>query len=448
MIELGSRRELFVDQFLVETLQGLSLKLHEPRPAPPARHPVAGGYNTIVSDGDLFRRYYRRSLGPTHGGHDGNPGEITCYAESSDGIDWTEPDLGLVEIDGSRVNNAILAHDPPWSHNFCPFLDTRPGVPEEQRFKALAGTHQGDPGRPANAPPLDPAHSGLTAFVSADGKAWRKLRPHAVITSELYAFDSQNVAFWSKHEGTYVCYFRTWMPDGRRFTAVRLRSISRTTSDDFIHWTPAVALDPNLPGEHLYTSQTHPYFRAPHIYVALPTRFLPDRGSSTDIMFMTSRGGNSFDRTFTEAFVRPGLDPARWGNRANYAALGVIPTSETEMAIYVHNDRYVLRTDGFSSLHAGAERGEMTTRPFAFTGSELRMNYSTAAAGTIRAELLEEGGRPIPGFGIEDCAGFVGDEIEGVMKWRGERSVGSLAGKIVRLRLEMMEADVFSFRFV
>ena len=66
-------------------------------------------------------------------------------------------------------------------------------------------------------------------------------------------------------------------------------------------------MNPNEANEHLYTSATHPYFRAPHIYVALPTRFHPDRGNATDIMFMTSRGGDAFDRTFKTAFLRTWL---------------------------------------------------------------------------------------------------------------------------------------------
>ena len=53
-----------------------------------------------------------------------------------------------------------------------------------------------------------------------------------------------------------------WASEGK------LRTIHRRTSKDFINWTEPAAMNPNLPGEHLYTSQTHPFFRAPHIYVA------------------------------------------------------------------------------------------------------------------------------------------------------------------------------------
>ena len=230
----------------------------------------------------------------------------------------------------------------------------------------------------------------------------------------------------------------------------RYRSISRTTSEDFIHWTEPVAMAPNLPGEHLYTSQTHPYFRAPHIYIALPTRFHPERGESTDILFMTTRAGsNHFDRLFTEAFIRPGLDPQRWGNRSNYAACGVVPTGSAEMSIY-HGPagrRYTLRTDGFVSLHAGAATGYVTTRPFTFDGAQLTLNLSTSAAGGARVELQDEHGRPLPGRALADCPPIFTDAVEHMVHWHNGSDVSPWIGTPIRLRVELQEADLYAVRF-
>lgn len=426
---IGSRLELFVDTWLTERLDGLSYRLHEPRPAPPPASPIRGYYMTVVRDGDLYRAWYRDYVpgwtGPTS---DGNRGELTCYAESRDGQEWTLPKLGLHEINGSRDNNAVLADNPPFCHNFSPFLDTRPGVPADQRFKALAGVHT----------------SGLWAFASADGIHWRKLGEQPVLTSAAFAFDSQNVAFWSETEGCYVCYFRSWdTPLGK------LRSISRATSADFVSWSAPVATNPNLPGEHLYTSNTQPYFRAPHLYIALPTRFMPDRGSSTDILLMTSRDGSHYDRLLTEAFIRPGLAPERWGNRANYAALGVVPTGPDEMSIYHAPGglRYTLRTDGFVSINAPARGGELLTRPLTFSGRELVINYSTSAAGRLQVEIQSADGTPLPGYALADCPPLVGDRIEQVVAWKAGADVSRLAGRPVRLRFAMAEADLYSLRF-
>jgi hypothetical protein len=208
-------------------------------------------------------------------------------------------------------------------------------------------------------------------------------------------------------------------------------------------------MNANLPGEHLYTSQTHPYFRAPHLYVALPTRFQPERGDSTDILFMAMRAGSDrYERLFAEAFIRPGLDPANWGNRSNYAACGVVPTGPAEMSLYhCKGRRYTLRTDGFISLHAGYAGGTMTTKPFTFGGAELSLNVATSAGGSVLVELRDETG-PLPGRSLAEADEIVGDAIDRRVTWQGDADVLAWAGRPIRLRVAMREADLYSLAFV
>ena len=431
-MQIGSRVEPFIDRYLLERVDGLALKMHAPQLAPASPTPIRGHYVTVIKDGESYRAYYRDYVAGYKGPYgEGNPGEITCYAESRDGHHWGYPRLGIHDVHGTDGNNVILADEAPFSHNFSPFLDTRPGVPNHERFKALAGIHGGGNG-------------GLFAFVSRDGIRWKRIGERAVVTSKDRAFDSQNVAFWSEAEGRYACYYRTWdTPHGQ------LRTITRVTSSDFIHWSSPAPMNPNVPGEHLYTSSTHPYFRAPHVYVALPTRFLPECGGTTDIMLMTSRGGASYDRLFMEALIRPGLEPDRWGNRANYAAQNVVPTGPDEMSIYLApgGRRYVLRTDGFVSVNAGYGGGEMVTKALEFTGSELVLNYSTSAAGSIRVEIQSPDGSALPEYGLTDSLPLVGDAIEGAVHWRHGSDVSTLSGKQVRLRYVLRDADIYSMRF-
>ncbi|MEE8378756.1 MAG: hypothetical protein V3R49_00060 [Gammaproteobacteria bacterium] len=434
-LNIGSRLELFVDYYMIEKLEGVQLKLHTPQLAPLSANPPQGGYATVIKDGNLYRLYHRDSLKSYKGQrYDGNPGEITCYMESHDGINWISPNLGLNDVDGTKENNVIFARAMPYSHNFSPFLDHRPSVPAEQRFKALAGVKKGGkqvyPG-------------GLHAFISADGIHWKKLRDKAVIKYHSSAFDSQNVSFWSEYEQCYVCFFRTWTGGWWQ----GLRTISRTTSKDFVNWTKPEAMNPNAEGEHLYTSQTHPYFRAPHIYIATPTRLAAQRGALTDIVFMSSRGGNHYERTFLEAFIRPGFDPKHWTNRANYAALNVVPTTPTEMSIYISQRRYFLRTDGFVSVNAPYKGGQMLTKPFIFDGKHLIINYSTAASGSMQVEVQNLTGEPLEGFSLADCAEFYGNSIEHTVNWKNGNDLGKLASTPLRLRFIMKDADLFSLRF-
>lgn len=455
-LHIGSRRELFVDHHLIDTLQGAQLKLHTPVRAGPVLkfdRPWEGafcGYCTVIKDGDTYRLYYR---GLPAAGRDGSNRETTCYAESKDGIHWTKPKLGLYTVNGSRDNNVILQGQAPFSHNFSPFLDSKPEVPATQRFKALAGTQK----------------TGLVAFVSGDGTQWQKLRAEPVITEG--AFDSQNVAFWSESEACYVCYFRTWTKGEYR----GFRTVSRCTSPDFITWSGPVPMQfGNTPVEHLYTNQTHPYFRAPHIYIAIPMRFMPGRraltaaqaqelgvhaqysGDCADAVFMTSRGGRVYDRSFMEGFIRPGTDLGNWASRAGMTALGVVPTGPTEMSIYkqahyaqptAYLERYTLRTDGFASIHAPYQGGEVLTKPFTFSGRHLVINFATSAAGFIRIEIQTAQGEPIPGYCLADANEIIGDGIARKVSWKGPHNPGDLADKAIRLRIQMKDADLYSIQF-
>jgi len=442
-LELGSRLELFLDRYLIDRLTGATLQMHAPAKLPRARSPLIGAYTTVIKDGDRYRAVYR-GQNPAYKGKlfDGNPSEMTCYAESTDGHEWTQPKLGLVEINGRRDNNVIL-RAAPFSTNFSPFLDARPGVPADQRFKATAGLFDSAVQEAQRAHPGEAAgvKGGIYTFASPDCIRWRPLSTAPIITMAEFAFDSQNVSFWAPAENLYLCYFRSWKNG--------LRSISRATSPDFVTWSPPVALNVNLPGEHLYTSQTHPYFRAPHLYLALPTRFHPGRGDSTDILLMSARGNAPFERTFRAAFIRPGTDPARWGNRSNYAALNVVPTGPEEMSIYHvgSGDRYVLRTDGFASIHAGPEVGELLTRALRFAGKELVLNCSTSAGGSLRVEVQTESGQPVPGFALADCPTITGDSIERTVAWKSRADLQKLAGQVVRLKFELRDADLFALRF-
>ncbi len=455
-IQLDDRREIFVDYFLIDELKNTHLQMHHPHDEGPVLYfnkPWEGafsGYCTIIKDGDLFRAYYR---GMPKVGKDANKKVVTCYAESKNGVNWHKPDLMIHNIDGSFANNVILADESPAAHNFSPFLDANPNASQGQKYKALGGTKK----------------SGLIAFVSPDGTHWEKLQENPVFTQGL--FDSQNVAFWSGSEQKYICYFRSWTGEG--FSG--FRSVSRTTSTDFIHWSPPEKMTfGDTPLEHLYTQQTSPYYRASHIYIAIGGRFMPGRQVLTeeqakgvnvdpgyfkdcsDAFFMTSRGGNTYDRTFMESFIRPGIGLDNWVSRSNYPVLNVVQSSPEEMSVYVNQDyaqpsahiqRYSLRIDGFVSVAAPYTGGEMITKPFTFSGHNLEINYSTSAAGELKFEIQDGEGTPMPGYTLEDSETIIGNEISRIVGWNGKTNLKGLAGKIVRMRVYMKDADLYSVRF-
>jgi len=447
-IRIGQRRELFIDDLLIDKLEGCRQELHAPQPQEivfqfdQPWEGIYSGYVTILKDGDRFLMYYR---GMPRASHDLDT-EVTCVAESTDGIHWTRPKLGLYEVAGTKDNNVVLARN-RGCHNFAPFVDTRRDCPPDARFKALGGT--GEP--------------GLLAFVSPDGIHWQQVQDAPVFSEG--AFDSQNNAFWSEMESRYVLYFRVFRQE--------VRWIARTTSNDFVHWEKPVDLDAGeRPMEHLYTNQIVPYPRAPHIYMGLPTRFLPGHrvlsedemkaigtppwylNDSCDVILAVTRGGAHFYR-WPEAFVRPGLDLRNWTSRANYAVRGIFEMGD-EVWFYVqhncgypssHVRRYTIRPDGFVSVRAGADGGSMLTKPLVFDGRELRINFSTSAAGGLRVELQDAQGQPIPGFALDDCPEIVGDRLDHVVRWKSGSDLSKLAGQPIRLRFQLRDADLYALRF-
>ncbi|MFM7115819.1 MAG: hypothetical protein ACKO0N_04220, partial [Planctomycetota bacterium] len=85
--------------------------------------------------------------------------------------------------------------------------------------------------------------------------------------------------------------------------------------------------------------------------------------------------------------------------------------------------------------------------PLKFSGTQLRLNYSTSAAGSVRIELCDLNGQPLRGFSAEDCTEIVGNELERVVAWKGGSRLEALAGMPVRIRFLLKDADLFSFRF-
>jgi hypothetical protein len=466
---IDSRLELFVDDYLIDTLRGVSLKLHSPQRREVAIvfdkpwEGAACGYPTVFQDGDIYRMYYL-ALGMV-GTYADFPNcygpEVTGYAQSTDGIHWTKPDLNLFEGDYTsrykkkftipKRNNIVwvgqgrLVHT---THNFTPFKDPNPDCKPDARYKAFGRISEGK-------------EDGWFAFQSADAIRWSLIQEDTVILNKGRT-DTQPAIFWDVVRKQYVEYHRGDMPRD-------IRDVITSTSKDFIHWTEPVKVTyGDTPVEQIYSAKVLPYFRAPHIYLGFPMRLVTGRvwvkgypeDEISDAVFMSSRDGVRFDRRFMEAWIRPGLDPERksWIHGNTEPVWGILQTAPGELSVYwVENRcqfgtnaqlrRGTLRTDGFVSVHADYKGGELLTKPLSFAGRQLVINFSTSAAGSVQVEVQGTQGRPIEGFTLADSVDFYGDAIEHVVQWKGGSDVSKLAGEPIRLRFAMKDADLYSLRF-
>ncbi|MBD3181629.1 hypothetical protein GF312_05000 [Candidatus Poribacteria bacterium] len=471
-INIDSRLELMVDDHIIDNLTGdARLTMHRSTPQNVAIdldkswEGNSCAYMTVFKDGEIYRMYYRGSHAVyTKDSIDETHPEYTCYAESYDGINYTKPGLGLFEIAGTLDNNVIMTPETAGraTHNFCPFIDTRPDVPDSEKYKAVGGLSD-----------------GLFAFMSDNAIHWKRLKEEPIITQG--AFDSQNLAFWDSERNEYRAYFRDFR-DGR--------DIKTCTSRDFLNWTDPVYLEYS-PGRvsQLYTNQINPYYRAPHILLGFPTRYI-DHGwteatkalpqleyrqirasrsvregtALTDGMFIVGRERHNF-KVWPESFIRPGLKlKENWFYGDNYQSLGLLETKSNihnapdELSFYTSESsmqgnstrwrRHTIRIDGFASLNAPLSCGEMLTKPLIFKGDRLIINYSTSAAGSLQVEIQDAKGYPISGFSLSESEEMFGDSLSQAFIWKNGSDVSSLAGKTVRLRFVLRDADLYSIKFM
>ena len=466
-IVLNNKRELFVDSYLVEKLVKMEFRLGTPVSGgialqfdAPWEGRFSGGYVSVVHDGKLFRLYYR-GLGESGGAL----GQVTCYAESKNGIDWAKPRVGQFTVKGTLDNNVVMTGNIQQStHNLSVMYDAKPGLPPGERFKAVGGV----------ASSLRAA-GGLYRYVSANGIHWKRYNDTTALFPSGYGMDSQNVLAWLPEENCYAIYLRTWSGDKPGDTTLLkgFRTIARSVSKDFIHWSEPVRMQfGDTPVEDLYTNATQPYFRAPHILISMPFRFSPqstvlseeemkaydiDRGmwkGVSDAVLLSSRGGNSYERKFLESFVRPGTDQRNWAARSTIPALGIIPTGETEMSFFLtraygtkgcYLERMKLRVDGFASLHTAYAEGFALTRPLVLDGNTFKINYSASSIGYIKVVLLDEDGKDMPGFGHADALTLLGDKVDREVKWKSGKTIKDLGSKTIRIKFIAKDADIYSF---
>jgi len=473
--DIGTRRELFVDDYLIERMEGCDLLLHHPvkreivmRFDKPWEGNGCGYSTTVFHDGDKYRMYYlARHFDWPSGEKQAHPPFI-AYAESEDGIRWTRPGLGLTEFEGSKENNIL-------PESVWPFLDTNPDCKPDAKYKAISCEQAGD------------WNSGEIQFwKSPDGVHWSRMSEDPLKVGG--RLDSHNIAYYDSLRGEYRLFFRS-------FTQDRYRDIKTATSKDFLDWTKGAFLKYSDDRQtHLYTNAIKAYPRAPHFFIGFPMRYVasnmgvafrenpwknyhdfwPNRDARkdryeankrvgtarTDTLLITSRDGMNFVRR-QEAFLRPG--PQNWTYADNCCAWHLvetasdIPGAPNELSLYASEGfwtgkdsllrRYTLRLDGFVSVHAGGDECEMVTRPLVFGGKALEINYATSAAGWIRIEILDVEGRPIPGFTLREFHKVVGDHVDRVVSWNGGVDLSKLTGTPVRLRFVMQDADLYAMRF-
>ncbi len=485
VLTIGNRRECFFDNYLLDKgMTSAELLLH---------HPVYRGsvlihdapwegagcnYHNLFFD-DAYKgiegknekgtyRLYYLGWQTNSGAPNAMPGHgiVACYAESPDGINWIKPNLGYIEYNGNKDNNIVLKSN--FNHkgdidNFMVFRDDNPACPPESRYKGIGA-----------------GAGGLRCYNSTDGIHFTE---GDVITNK-GAFDSLNVVFWDAVAGLYRGYIRGFHNTSNPRIKNPIRDISYIESKDFVTWTNPKLLSFD-DGEDIpqYTNVVSPYFRAPHIYIGFPSRYIERFGwngsfeelggkqfrqnrmklhprfglTITDCTFIVSRNGQNFHR-FWNAFMRPEMENnMNWVYGDCYPARGFAITPNSypgcpeELSMYAPTNhwmdapaqlsRYTIRMDGFASIHAGAKEAIATTKVLKYEGENLYINFETSAMGYLFVTLIDAAGKR-----FASCETF-GNTLDRKVVFDNPEAVKANIGKPVTIEFRMRDADVYSMQF-
>ena len=469
VIPIDVGRQLFVDDFLIESTNGVVRAFG--KPVKYEGNPVmwrqtkaemsAQAPGCAMSGGGVWWDPTRRKFRMWY--MSGFAGRIS-YAESPDGVHWDRPDVG------PNGDNVVLPNQVSDTFSVFPGYDTDAPY-ANWRICISPG---GNPTRSAE-------------YVSSDGIRWRFLRrtgQHGDCTTMFHnPFLGKWVwslrAGWRHRSRIYHAHRDFYAGGGWHFPLGR----PQTNTVDCALWLACDNQDlPRTMGDcktytnfQLYNVDAVPYESIMVGLFKILCGYENDIAAragmpkTTSIHFAYSRDGFHFtrpDRT-------PAIDESGWGSGAwdsgyvgnisscfaikderlwfyYVGARGDATQNDPPRCTIANGMHYnfsvgvaTLRRDGFAGMVADG-RGELVTRPVTFSGAHLFVN-ADARFGEVAAEVLDENGEPYTGYSAADCRALVRtDSTKSALTWKGG-DLARFAGKPVRFRFRMKVATLYSF---
>jgi hypothetical protein len=435
-------RRLFLDAMVTEESGGLTRVFHaaEKYPGNPVvkkEKPWEGWgpyqYGTVLRDGGKLKMWYS-----CIGGDSG----FSCYAESSDGINWQKPNLGIWDYRGSTANNIIGTV----------------GLPSAIKIaggKWALYSWGGD--------------KGPNVAFSDDGLHWR------FDEGKTKLFQSSDVVnfFYDPYRKRYVS---TYKIANRRHRATGL-----AVSEDGLNWTKPVEgpvfgaddLDPDA--SQVYGMPVFPY---QGMYIGLPwiyhARWMKygvydspkkmyeaqvDSPCTVDVQLTWSWNLIQWNRTpERKPFIALGTKPA-WDWAMIYTARAPVIVGDKLFFYYGGFDRVhdeyagvqgaiglaTLRLDGFCSMSAGDKEGWLISRREVFGTPRVTINATCGTNGYVAAELLDRDNNVLKGFSRVDCIPFKGDSVRGSLEWKTKSFASAQAEADKKIRFILKNADLYSY---
>jgi len=509
LINIGSTRQLFIDDYLIESLQHARRSLNPAQkvsrdPVIPVDRPWEGTYNSINyvyydEAEQRFKMWYttcryatRFIADPASKSYNRIKPVLVeastrlCLATSADGFAWEKPALGLVEFEGSRANNLLpSAHPVKYI-----FRDPYDGDPT-RRFKGLARYGNGNPDyvrkieeeseiyytkEPHWIDDLEKRGVKSTTnwdlYHSPDGIRWTPHHQNPIIASPASAplFAGPTRFMWDPLAGTYAVYTEPSQHSRSTDMERHGRTVGRAESPDMVHWTlPETVIVPDdrdPPDAQFYFIALSTY---QDTYLGLVDVYRLNSGAIYPTLVF-SRDRIHYLRDFREPFIALGAAdafdakeiypqaPIVCGDRVLVYYYGC--SSGHEMGPIYDNPEggeeltaaiglATLPADRYVSVDGGKEPpGELTTRSFTFTGDRLHLNVGGHIHEmVVKVQILGPTSHMITGYTYADCDPITADSLDREVTWNGAADLGALAGKAVKLRISLEKARLYSFWF-
>ena len=491
-------KQLFIDDHMVEEIDNLARKLHQPErfPGNAVVRPEHRWENCVIQirtppawdpEDGLFKMIYLASAesadpqvkldvtGAPTGGE-----SFYCYAASADGVNWEKPFLGLHDYAALTWRGTPVGRE----NNILPGA-------QGMLLGPIRDPHEPDPGLRFKG--LAYRGGDLAPLVSADCLHWEDpgYPPLSSADESHLTLDEDQRLFIAtvKHSGPYgrsfylttSADFKTWSDQELVFHADQVDQENGNERlqkffDDPTLLTPVH----NRPEEWRTDVYNFPLFLYEGLYLGLPVMhhwaskhppLYENVDSRKSIELTSSRDLRHWERVADRApflELSPVGDGSAYDTGQNVMTNGPIVRNNELWFYYLGlrhrslsigdtlNRKYLdagavcmarLRMDGFVSLKGGIEWGSVLTRPLVVEGGELRLNVDSWR-GQVRAEVLDaEEGRVLPGFSRDECVPAVIDSIDEPLRWKEKADLSELRGRTVRLRFCLLRAELYAFWF-
>ncbi|MBF0431270.1 MAG: hypothetical protein HQK83_08335 [Fibrobacteria bacterium] len=442
-IALDSNKQLFIDDYLIESVDGFNRTLHEGKKSAPVLEPEKpweGGststptlwVKSVIIDSGKFKMHYWTTGDGTNGGRN-------CYAVSDDGVNWTRPNLGIQSYAGieetnitNGVGNVTITKNPD----------------PELRYQSLAGHH---------------------FLKSADGINFSLLAKHTElgdVTS--MAYDSTDNAFLICKKGV--------RKDGDVYNPRKQYQYYCKDLTNCTQLTKLTTIADEIDGQGYVKAASYGMGMGAYegAYIGFNWLFQITKqydgmeDGPIEVQFLYKRPLADDARRFLGQWQRPSHDPIIPRGKNGEWDDGMVMTSNTPLR--VDNEIWMYysgwdgihmqvprtckiglakwRLDGFMSMDAEDTEGTLLTKQLAFNGKYLLVNADASAEGAYMLfELLDSTGSVITGYSKDDCDTVSADSVEHVISWQRNNELSDMAGQPVQLKIYAANAELYAIKF-